>query len=143
MTGAEKSHRKESAYNRDWTKGSVIKNLILLSWPMVIMESLWVISQIVDLIWVGKIGPHAIAGVGIANIMLMLVWSVDMALIAGTRAMIARHIGAGDTQSANNILAQAIVIGIIWGLLVTVIGRLLDASVLEFFGVDGDVVAEG
>jgi putative MATE family efflux protein len=142
MTGAEKSHRKESAYNRDWTKGSVIKNLIFLSWPMVIMESLWVISQIVDLIWVGKLGPNSIAGVGIANIILMLVWSVDMALIAGVRAMIARHIGSGDVQSANNITVQAIALGIIWGLMVTVIGRVLDASVLGFFGVDGEVVTE-
>ncbi|HEY94325.1 MAG TPA: MATE family efflux transporter [Dehalococcoidia bacterium] len=143
MTGAEKSHRKESVYNRDWTKGSVIRNLIMLSWPMVIMESLWVISQIVDLIWVGKLGPNSIAGVGIANIILMLVWSVDMALIAGVRAMIARHIGAGDIQSANNITIQAIALGILWGLLVTLIGIAMDASILGFFGVDEEVVTEG
>ncbi len=142
MTGAEKSHRKESAYNRDWTKGSVIKNLVLLSWPMVIMESLWVISQIVDLIWVGKLGPNSIAGVGIANIILMLVWSVDMALIAGVRAMIARRIGEGDIQGANQVLGQAITLGIIWALLVTVVGVFMDASALGFFGVEVEVITE-
>jgi putative MATE family efflux protein len=143
MKQAENSPRREAAFMKDWTKGSVINNLLLLSWPMVVMESLWVVSQLVDLIWVGRLGPSSIAGVGIANIALMLVWSVDMGLLVGARAMIARYIGAGDLQGANHVAGQAIILGICWGLLVTLIGIFLAEPILGLFGVDEKVATEG
>jgi len=31
---------------------------------MIVMESLFVISQVVDMIWIGQLGPSSIAGVG-------------------------------------------------------------------------------
>jgi len=49
--------RNKSASDRDWTKGSIVGNLLLLSWPMMIMESSWVAGQILDMVWVGRLGP--------------------------------------------------------------------------------------
>ena len=138
-----KSRRKAFILQKDWTKGSVIRNLMLLSWPMVVMESLWVVSQISDLVWVGRLGSQAIAGVGVANILLMLVYSVDMGVITGVRAMVARHVGAGDTEGANRVAGQAVLFGVVWGLLVTLLGILLAGPILSLLGTDPEVVAEG
>jgi putative MATE family efflux protein len=139
-----KSSQQEGVtYTRDWTKGSVIGNLLRLSWPMVMMESLWVVSQIVDLIWVGRLGSNSIAGVGIANIILMLVYSVDMGLLVGVRAMIARFAGAGDPEGANRVAGQAIVLGVCCGTVITVAGVLFCERLLGLFGADAAVVAQG
>ncbi len=143
MGDSESSPRVETPFKHDWTKGSVFSNLLLLSWPMVVMESLYVVSQIVDLIWVGRLGSAAIAGVGIANIVLMMVMSMTMGLIVGARAMIARYIGALDIAGANHVAAQAIILSTTWGLLVTVIGLLLAEPVLSRFGLEAEVVTQG
>ncbi len=137
------SPRKESVFKKDWTKGPIISNLLLLSWPMVVMEFLYMMSQIVDMIWVGRLGSASIAGVGIANIVLMIVMSMDFGLIMGSRAMIARFIGAGDLRGANNVTGQTIVLGAIWGVLISVIGILSAEPILGLFGLEADVVAEG
>jgi len=143
MVEAESSPQREAAFRKDWTKGSIISNLLLLSWPMVVMEILYVASQIVDMIWVGKLGSSSIAGVGIVNIFIMLVMSVDMGLILGARAMIARCVGAGDLRGANNVAGQAIVLGAVWGIVMTAIGVFLAEPILGLFGVEAKVIAEG
>jgi len=82
------SPRKDLSHDKDWTKGPVTRNLLSLSWPMVIMEGIWVVSQLLDMIWVGKLGPDSIAGIGIANTFLALVYSVDMGVIVGVRVIV-------------------------------------------------------
>lgn len=143
MAKAENFQQSETAFIKDWTKGSIPRNLLLLSWPMVAMESLYVVSQIVDMIWVGKLGSSSIAGVGIANIVLMLIMSIDMGLIVGVRAIIARYVGAGDVMTANHIAGQGFIIAAIWGSLMTIAGILLAKPIISLFGVETEVVAEG
>lgn len=144
MVDKGSSSHNESASKRDWTKGPVIKNLLVLSWPLVIMETLYAVSQIVDMIWVGKLGAASIAGVGIANIIAVPVMSMDMGLIIGARAMISRYIGAGDLQGANHVAGQALIVSAIWGLFVTVIGvAFLSEPILGLFGMEPEVTAEG
>ena len=132
---------KESRFVREWTRGPIVSNLLLLSWPMVLMETLFVVSQVADMVWVGRLGPAAIAGVGVANIVVMLVMSMDMGLIVGVRAMVARHVGAGDIAGANHIAAQALILSTAWGALMMTIGLLFARTILTSFGLEAtDIV---
>jgi len=110
---------------------------------MVLMETLFVASQVADMVWVGRLGPAAIAGVGIANIVVMLVMSMDLGLIIGVRALVARYVGAGDMEGANHIAAQALILSVTWGALMMTIGILLAKPVMGLFGLEADVMVEG
>lgn len=143
MVDTEKSEQKEGPASKDWTQGPIVSNLLLLSWPMVLMETLFVASQVVDMVWVGRLGPAAIAGMGIANIVVMLVMSMDFGLIIGVRAMIARYVGANDMPGANHIAAQALILSATWGALMMTIGIVLAKPVMGLFGLEADVMAEG
>jgi putative MATE family efflux protein len=143
LSAETEKHREKAAPGKDWTKGPIARNLLLLSWPMVIMEGIWVVSQIMDMMWVGRIGPDSIAGVGIANTFLALIYSVDMGIIVGVRAMIARYAGAGDIDGANHITAQAIIFALAWGSLVTLMGTFLAGPILSIFGAEAAVLREG
>jgi putative MATE family efflux protein len=134
---------KVSRMQKDWTQGPILKNLLSLAWPMIVMESLFVISQVVDMIWIGRLGDAAVAGAGMANIIIMLVSSADLGIIAGVRAMIARHVGAGDLKSARRVGGQAYIIGVIWGALVTSTGMIFAPHLLSLFGLAPDVIVEG
>ena len=139
----EGQSRAEDKIKKDWTKGSIARNLMLLSWPMVLMEAIYMAGQIIDMIWVGKLGPSAIAGVGIANICILVIMSMDIGIIMGVRALIARSTGSGDMRAANNITGQAIILGSIWGLIVAVIGLIGTKAILGLFGAETEVIKEG
>ena len=143
MTDIESTPEEKSRLQRDWTKGSVIRNLLHLSWPMVLMETLYVISQVVDMIWIGRLGSSAIAGVGIANMVLMLVMSMDIGIIMGVRAMVSRFVGADDLIAANHVAGQAFILGAAWGTLIMISGISLTGLIMGLFGVEAEVVALG
>jgi putative MATE family efflux protein len=135
--------QKSTALRKDWTKGPILRNLLQLSWPMVTMETLFVVSQVVDMIWIGRLGSTAIAGVGIANIVVMMVMSMDMGLIVGVRALVARHVGEGDIPGANRIAGQALIMSAGWGALMMIIGYSLAGDIMGLFGMEEQVVNEG
>ncbi len=128
---------------RDWTQGSITRNLITLSWPMVISFSLNMLGPTIDMIWVGRLGSAAIAGVGIAGIAVGLVMSAIAGLMMGMRAMVARFIGAGDIEGANHVTMQAFVISAAFALLLALIGIFFAEPILGMLGVADDVVREG
>ncbi|MBN2074945.1 MAG: MATE family efflux transporter [Dehalococcoidales bacterium] len=134
---------KRPSYDRNWTEGSVIHNLWSLSWPIMISQTLTVLGPTIDMIWVGKLGAAPIAGVGVSGMVVMAVNSIMMGLYTGLRAMIARSVGSGDTDGANNIGQQALVIGAIFSLIMAAIGIFLAEPLLSIFGVEADVVVEG
>jgi putative MATE family efflux protein len=143
MTDTDNSARMESGIKKDWTKGPILGNLLHLSWPMVVMETLFVTSQVVDMIWIGKLGSTAVAGAGIANIIVMLVMSADFGIIAGVRAMISRHVGARDLPNAQHVAGQAVLISATWGLLITLTGFFLAGPLMGMFGMEAEVVSLG
>ena len=134
---------KRAALEKDWTEGGVVRNLWQLSWPIMISQTLTVLGPTVDMIWVGKLGAAPIAGVGVSGMVIMAVNSLMMGLYTGLRAMIARFVGSGDTESANKVGQQALVIGVAFSMFTAAIGIFLARPILESFGVEPDVVTQG
>ncbi len=143
MPDTNNSGLKRSPLNREWTQGSIVKNLLLLSWPMIVMEATYMVSQLFDMVWVGKAGASSIAGLGMANLIMMIIMTVDMGLISGSRAMIARFIGERDMEGARKVAGQTFILAVIWGLVVTVLGSLFVGNIMSLFGVEPAVAAEG
>jgi putative MATE family efflux protein len=135
--------KEEQRLHKDWTQGPIVKNLLLLSWPMVVMESLYVVSQFWDMVWVGRISSSAVAGVGVGSIILLFVMSIDFGIIVGVKAMIARHVGSRDVSGAAGVSGQAFLLAVIWGTIMTVTGYFISEPSLRLFGVAPEVVSEG
>jgi putative MATE family efflux protein len=137
-------HNQYAAFTRgrDFTKGSIVGNLLSLSWPMIVGNSVNMIGPTVDMIWVGRLGPDAIAGVGVSGIAVMLAQSGLMGLFQGLRAMVARYIGAGEEDKANHAAQQAIVVGVISSVALALIGIFFAEGILRLVGVAPEVVHE-
>jgi putative MATE family efflux protein len=134
---------REKAVPRNWTQGSIIRNLFSLSWPMVLTSTFTMIGPTVDMIWVGKLGSNAIAGVGVAGMVVMLVNSIAMGLFTGMQAIIARSIGANDERSGVHTARQAVLVSVGFAVIMAVIGILFSRSILILLGISGDVVDSG
>jgi len=143
MREVEDFSRRGTAFDRDWTKGSIIRNLVMLSWPIMISQSLNMMGPTIDMIWVGRLGAAPIAAVGVAGMVVMLVMMATMGLAWGARAMIARFVGAGDAEGANHVARQAFVLGAGVTVVLVSIGIFFAEPILNLMGVAADVVAEG
>ena len=143
MREVEGSTGGRAAFGRDWTQGSVIGNLLRLSWPMMISSSLNMLGPTIDMIWVGKLGTAPIAGVGVAGTAVMLVNSAMMGFVVGARAIIARFMGAGDARGANHAARQAFVLSASFGIALAAIGMFFAESILMLMGVEPAVVTQG
>jgi putative MATE family efflux protein len=110
---------------------------------MVITNTLNMLGPTIDMIWVGKLGSVAVAGVGVAGIAAQMVMSLMMGLGTGLRAMIARLIGAEEEDDANRTFAQGLVVGAILGIILSVVGILLAKPILLLLNLSADVVEDG
>lgn len=135
--------KKETKRERDWTQGNIFRNLLGLAGPMSINETLWTIGPTIDLIWVGKLGSASIAGVGVAGMIVMLLTSLRWGLGTGSRAIISRFIGAGDTEGAIHAARQTFVIGGLYAVTVAALGLIFAEQILRLFGLEPEVVMQG
>ena len=93
--------------SRDLTKGSIRKNLWFLGWPQIAEGSLSVVDHFADLIWAGRLGFQAIAGLGVAQTYLMVTFMVRMGLDSAMRSMIARSIESNVKVSIAGVVHSA------------------------------------
>jgi MATE family, multidrug efflux pump len=97
----------------------------------------------IDMIWVGKLGSAEVAGVGLAGLIVQLLNSMVMGVFMGLGALVARYIGASDTDSANQATRQAFAFSVALSIIMALIGIFFSESLLGLFGVSADVIVEG
>ena len=134
---------KTARFQRDWTKGSIVGNLLSLSWPMLVTRVLMSLAPTVDMIVVGKLGAASVAGVGIGGIVTGLLESLKQGLTMGVRAMVARFVGEGEKEKAIHVAQQGYIITAIFTAFLSVIGVFLAEPILELIGAAPEVVAQG
>lgn len=129
--------------NRDLTTGSIYRSIWVLALPMMIGNFLHTAFNVVDMIFIGKLGPEAIAAVSLCGMILMLIITLLVGIGIGTTAIVARHIGAKDYAKANEVALQSILLGTLVTLSITVAGYFLSETLLKLFGAEASVVQLG
>jgi len=129
--------------NRDLTEGNIIKNMWHLALPMMAANLLHNVFNIVDMFFVGKLGPEAIAAVAMSGILLGVIWTGIMGVSVGTVAMVARFFGARDFEGANSVTTQSLLLGILGSIPITIFGYLLAEPILRLLGAQGEVLSLG
>ncbi|MCH8310046.1 MAG: MATE family efflux transporter [Chloroflexi bacterium] len=141
-TAIPRRQRRHSKYaDKDLTKGSIPKNLWFLAWPQIVESFLSVVDQLADLVWAGRLGFQAIAGLGVAQTFLMMTMTARMGLDAGMRSMISRAVGAKNIAYANHVMLQALTLTTIYSLIVVTLGVVLTYPLLRLMGLSDDVVS--
>jgi putative MATE family efflux protein len=129
--------------HQDFTAGSLNRAILLLAIPMVLEMVLESLFAVVDVFWVGRLGPDAVATVGLTESMLSLVFAVGLGLSLSTTAMVARRIGEKDSAGAAVAGVQAIAIGLAVSVIIGLPCWFLAPSLLRLMGASPEIVAEG
>jgi len=127
--------------------GSRRRDIISFTWPIILTNLLMTLTVTVNMLMVGNLegehGVNAIAGVGLGSQVVFLSQAVMMAVSAGTIALIARYIGAGEKEKAERVLKQSVVLAMILSVPMILFGWFLAGSIVDAFGATPEVQALG
>lgn len=93
-----------------------------LAWPASLEMAGVMAVGIITTAMVGRLGPAALAAVGLGNLTYFSLSMVFGAVGAGATAIVARCIGAGLTREAGRVAGQALLLALAMGLLLAVSG---------------------
>jgi len=129
--------------HQDFTEAPVARAVVLLAVPMVLemlMESVFVVA---DVFFVGRLGPDAVATVGITESWMTVMYALAAGLSIGAMAMVARRIGEKDRDGAARAGVQSILLGLAAAIVLGAIGALFGPRLLAIMGASDDVLRTG
>ena len=127
----------------DYTRIPLRRAVFLLAVPMVLELVLESTFAVVDIFFVSKLGPSAVATVGLTEAYLFLLYSLAMGLAMAVTAVIARRIGEGKKEEAAVTAVQAIIVALLASLLPAIIGIVYAQDLLRLMGADAWAIEHG
>jgi len=97
---------------QDYTEGSLNRAVFLLSVPMILEMVMESVFGVLDVYFVGRLGPEAVASVGLTESFLAIVFAVAIGLSMSVTALVARRIGEKEPEQAAHTAVQAIALGV-------------------------------
>jgi MATE family, multidrug efflux pump len=128
---------------KDLTQGSIARHLLEMSLVMLIGMMGQTLYYLVDLYFVAKLGPSAVAGVGAAGNIAFVVIGLTQILGVGTVALIAHAVGRRDQEDANLVFNQAIALSIFAAICMLVAGYCFADEYVRTLGADSATAAAG
>lgn len=125
---------------RDLTTGSLLRNLWTLALPMIVANVLQNAFSIVDMIFVGRLGPTAVAAVAVSGLIMMVAWTLLIGVAISTVATVARFFGAKDMEQANAAAVQSLILGGLISVVLILFGLFLDEPVLRLLGASPEMM---
>lgn len=128
---------------RDLTEGGILRNIWHISLPIMVGSMLQNTFNIVDMIFVGKLGPAAIAAVGMSGVIMGILYVAIFGIYMGTTAMVARFIGAKEKTKAENVAMQSVILGLFCYVVISMVGYTLAGPMLKGLGASDEVLIHG
>jgi putative MATE family efflux protein len=124
----------------DLTQGSIAKNLLVFSWPIMLGMLLHTAYNIIDAIYIGMLGPLELAAVSLTFPVVFIFIAVASGLGIGATALISQAIGRKNLNDANNVAEHALFLGGIMGIIIAVLGIIFSPQIFTFMGADAQVL---
>jgi putative MATE family efflux protein len=128
------------AHHHDYTRGPIGRSLLLLAVPMVLEVALESVFAVVNVFWVGRLGPAAVATVGLTESMFSTIFALGMGLGIGATAMVARRIGEKNKDGAGRAAVQSILLGILVSVPISVAGAWFAPDLLRLMNAKPEVL---
>lgn len=121
----------------DFSKGSVVKNILNLAVPMTLAQLINVLYNIVDRIYIGRIPEHAtlsLTGIGLSLPMITMVTAFANLFGMGGAPLCSIERGRGNLKEAEKIMGNSFSMMMIFGVVLTVFGLIFKKPLLYAFG---------
>lgn len=129
--------KRKITLKNDFTKGSVIHNILELAAPMILAQIVQVLYNIVDRIYIGRMPENstlAMTGIGLTLPILTIIIAFTNLFGMGGAPLSSIARGKGDAEEAEAIMGNSFVLLVFFGILLTILGLIFKEPVLMLFG---------
>ena len=125
------------------TEGSIWKNILLFSVPLILGNLLQQLYNTADSIIVGNfLGSNALAAVGSSGSPIYLLIGFSQGVAVGAGVVVAQFLGAKDKKEAKEAVHTSLAIAAILGVVLTIGGILLSRSLLVWMNTPAEVLED-
>lgn len=124
-------------HQTDFSKGSVLRNVLEVGIPMTIAQLLNLLYNIVDRIYIGRIpevGAMALTGVGVCFPIITLISAFTLLFGNGGAPLCSMERGRGNDEEAEKLMGNTFTMLLLTGAVLTLIGYLFYKPILFAFG---------
>lgn len=114
---------------------------VLLSLPAMVAQISSVAMQIIDAAMLGHLGTKESAAVGLVSTTIWLFGGLCSAFAAGFSVQVAHYVGAEDLRGARNIIRQGLFSGLVFSLLLALIGLFIAPHLPVWLDADKEIHA--
>lgn len=110
--------------DRDHTRGSLVASLAVLSLPSLLTSVVaFGLFQLIDLRFLGLLGPAAVAAAGATNQTLrQFLFLFVIGVTVSCQMLIARSVGAGSVDAAEQVAGQTLLLGVAFAGICAILG---------------------
>ncbi|MBN2081714.1 MATE family efflux transporter [bacterium] len=124
---------------QDLTTGSIWRHMVNLAVPSALTNLMSYSTTFVDMIWLGRLSPKAIAAVAIYNYFWFMFALLNMVIGNGSVALMSRAYGAGDYEECRRVFGQTFMFKLIVALIVAGGGLVGQRWAFSVFGAKDDL----
>lgn len=127
---------------RDFTQGGIFRQLITLAMPLMAVSFIQMTYNMVDIIWIGRLGSKSVAAVGTVGMLMWMMNSFALLSKVSAEVSIGQSIGVKRMDKAMLYASHTTTIAIILGLFFAIFFFLFPQLILSFFRLEADITLE-
>ncbi|MFH0992912.1 MAG: MATE family efflux transporter [bacterium] len=130
----------------DLTKGSILKKVLLVAFPVLLSSIAQMAYNLTDLFWIGRVDSiglnesAAISGIGTAGYVTWFAFGLILIAKIGTSVKVAHAAGAKNQESIDRYASNGIAVAVGLGIAFSVIVFLLRQPIIAIFAITDPVV---
>ena len=121
-------------------EGNILSSLTRLALPIMATSLVNMAYNMTDMIWIGRVGPGAVAAVGAAGMYMWLSQGIAVLARMGGQVKVAQSLGAGDAPLAGRFAQNSLQLGLLLSTVFTLIMLIFNKPLIGFFNLNDPTV---
>ncbi len=121
---------------RDLTKGSILKNILIIALPLILTNMVNMLYNFTDMYWISQIGPEGVSAVGTTGVIIWMGASIMILVNLGTQIRISYAKGKDDKEKVKKVTAASLKLALIVSISYGVFLFLFANQIIGFFNID-------
>lgn len=142
ITTKVSNEKPDKTTTRDFTQGGIFRQLITLAMPLMAVSFIQMTYNMVDIVWIGRLGSKSVAAVGTVGMLMWMMNSFALLSKVSAEVSIGQSIGAKRPDKAMLYASHTTTIAIISGLVFAAFLFLFPQLILSFFRLETDITQE-
>ncbi|NLY25163.1 MAG: MATE family efflux transporter [Bacteroidales bacterium] len=135
-------HRLHKPAIRDLTHGGIFRQLTSLALPLMAISFIQMTYNLVDIIWIGRLGSKSVAAIGSVGMLMWMMNSVALISKVSAEISIGQSIGARRLDKASFYASHTTTIAIILGLFFGLLFFLFPHPYVSFYKLEDSIAIE-